>query len=31
LKLALTWATPDEIFLRSRRLRRCGSRAMVKS
>jgi hypothetical protein len=31
LKVALTWATPDEMFLRSRRRRRCGSRAMMKS
>ena len=29
LKLALTWATPAEIFLRSRRLMRCGSRAIL--
>ena len=28
LKLALTWATPLEMFLRSRRLMRWGSRAM---
>src|SRR5687768_13977941 len=27
LKLALTWATPAVMFLRSRRRRRCGSRA----
>src|ERR1700742_3607559 len=28
LKLAFTWATPAVMFLRSRRRRRCGSRAI---
>jgi hypothetical protein len=31
LKLALTCATPAEIFLRSRLLMRCGSRAIMKN
>jgi hypothetical protein len=29
LKLAFTWATPLVMFLRSRRLMRWGSRAMI--
>ncbi len=29
LKLAFTWATPAVMFLRSRRRRRCGSRAIL--
>jgi hypothetical protein len=31
LKLAFTWATPEVMFLRSRRLMRCGSRAILNS